>query len=155
MRCALLSYSFVKLRIPTVEVLVVAAFLRYSQSFAEALIVYQFAFTQEFYRVADIGIVNQSQNVVVCHPRLLLCCKVFVKVGDNIALNAEVFCAEGHAAGSYGIDSCCMINEIGVKSAALYFLDREVFRKLIYYGGYHFNVGKFLRAYIVLRNVPN
>ena len=68
-----------------------------SYAVAESLIMHYLAFAKEFYRIAHVGIVCQTQNVVVSGSRFLLCRKVLVKVGQNIALDAYVFHIEGDA----------------------------------------------------------
>ena len=57
-----------------VEVLLVELILRDAQAFAEALVMDDFALPQELDGLADIGIVDQPQDVVVGRARLLLCC---------------------------------------------------------------------------------
>ena len=47
--------------------------LRDAERVAEALIVHNLALAQEFDRVADVGIVDKTQDVVVGRTRLLLC----------------------------------------------------------------------------------
>ena len=39
----------------------------------EALIVNYLALAEEFYRIANVGIVGEAQNVVIGRARLLLC----------------------------------------------------------------------------------
>ena len=47
--------------------------LRDADGVGEALIVYHLALAEIFDRIADVGIVCQTQNVVVGDARLLLC----------------------------------------------------------------------------------
>ena len=57
-----------------VEVLFVELILGNAQAFAETLIVDDLAFTQELDGLTDIGIVDQTQDVVISSARLLFCC---------------------------------------------------------------------------------
>ena len=61
-------------RIEGVEVLLVELILGNAQAFAEALIVDDLAFAQELDGLADIGIIDQPQDVVISSARLLFCC---------------------------------------------------------------------------------
>lgn len=47
-----------------------------AQRVAEALEMHDFACAQEFQRFADIRIVDQAQQVVVCGAGFLLCCNL-------------------------------------------------------------------------------
>ena len=63
----------VKGGIESVKILGVQIILSDAKCLAEALIVNYLALTKELDRIADIGIVNKTQNVVVGHTCLLLC----------------------------------------------------------------------------------
>ena len=47
--------------------------LCYADAVAEALIMHDLALAEEFYRVADVGIVGEAQNIIIGRARLLLC----------------------------------------------------------------------------------
>ncbi len=64
---------FIERRIDGVKILAVQVLLRDADSIGEALIVHNLALAQEFDGIAHVGIVTQSQNVVVGHACLLLC----------------------------------------------------------------------------------
>lgn len=74
-----------------VEVLLVELILCDAEALAEALVVDDLALAQELDGLADIGIVDQPQDIVVGRARLLFCCTVvcanffgFVRsVGDS------------------------------------------------------------------------
>ena len=57
-----------------VEVLFVQLILGNAQAFAETLVVDDLTLTQELDGFADIGIIDQPQDVVVSSARLLFCC---------------------------------------------------------------------------------
>ena len=63
----------IKRRVARVEVLGVEMLLCYADAVAEALIMHDLALAEEFYRVADVGIVGEAENVIVGRARLLLC----------------------------------------------------------------------------------
>ena len=47
--------------------------LGYAESFAEALVVDYLSLTEEFYGIADVGVVYESEKIVIGCTRLLLC----------------------------------------------------------------------------------
>ena len=57
--------AFVKAGVAGIEVLVVQIIGRNSKPFAEPLVMHDFTGPQEFQRIADIGIINEAQQVVV------------------------------------------------------------------------------------------
>ena len=69
----LITSSLIKRRVARVEVLGVEMLLRDTNAVAEALIVHDLTLSEEFYRVADVGIVCEAQNVVISRASLLLC----------------------------------------------------------------------------------
>jgi len=73
-----LRFSFVKAGVPAVEVLFVCFVLCNSKCFAKALIVYDLTLTKEADSIADIGIIDQTENVIVRHPCFLLSCYVII-----------------------------------------------------------------------------
>ena len=141
----LLSLSLlVKRGVDRVEILRVEIVLRDAQGIAEALIVHDLALAQEFDWVADIGIVAKTQNVVIGRACLLFGGKVFVEVGQKVALDSNIFHIKRHARCGEGINARGMIDKIGGKGALFDFLGGEVSRQLIENGGDHFKVCKLL-----------
>ena len=68
------SYDLlIKRRIASVEILGVEVILSYADAVGEALIVHDLALAEEFYRIANVGVVGEAQNVVIGRARLLLC----------------------------------------------------------------------------------
>ena len=57
-----------------IEVFRVEAVGGKSETFTEALIVDYFSFTQELYRVGNIGVIHEAQDIVIGGSCLLLCC---------------------------------------------------------------------------------
>ena len=64
----------IKRGVEGVEVLFVELILCDTQAFAETLVVDDLALTQELDGLADIGIIDQTQDVVISSARLLFCC---------------------------------------------------------------------------------
>ena len=56
-----------------VEILLIQMLLRSSENIAESLKMHDFALTKETDDVVYVGVIGQSQNVVVGGTRLLLC----------------------------------------------------------------------------------
>ena len=63
----------VKRRIDRIEIFGIQIVLRDADGIAKSLIMHELTLAQEFDRLADVGIVTQTQNVVVRRARLLLC----------------------------------------------------------------------------------
>ena len=84
--------SSVKFRIDGIEILFIHPGLCDFQCFPEALEVCDFALTKELDGIANIGIVYQTENVVICGTCFLLCCKhpsttIVVKTHNEILLS--------------------------------------------------------------------
>ena len=104
--------------------------------------------TEIFYRLTNIGVINKTKNVVIGHAGFLLCCKVFVEIAEKVALGADIFHIEGDARGGNGVDTCGVVNEIGIKSRCLDLFTGHSLSELIKYRTDHFHVGKFFRTNI-------
>ena len=78
----------VKARVEGIEILAVELVGQQSQVFAEALIVYDLARSQEANRVDDVGIVAEAQDVVICRPRFLFRPEILVEIGDEEGADA-------------------------------------------------------------------
>ena len=63
----------VKGRIESVKILGVKVILRDAQSLAESLVMHDLSLAKELDGIANVGVIYETQNVVVGHPRLLLC----------------------------------------------------------------------------------
>ena len=106
------------------------------------------SFAQEFDGIADVGVVAEAKDVVVGDACLLLCGKVFVKVGDDVTLDADILHIEGDAGGGDGVDAGGMVDEIAVKSAGSDLLFAKVSRQLVDDRRHHFEMGELLGTYI-------
>ena len=67
---------FIKARVPTVEVLFVSLILCDSESFAESLIMHELSFAKKSNSIANVGVINHSEDVVIGNSCFLLCCYV-------------------------------------------------------------------------------
>ena len=68
-----LSALFVEGGVAGVEVFAVEAILGGVEGFGEALIVDDLALAEELEGIADVGIVDHAEEVIIGHARLLLC----------------------------------------------------------------------------------
>ena len=107
---------------------------------------YDLALAQELYRVADLGIVNEAEYIIVCCPGLLFGGHIFAEVGYRVALGLERGRAEGDAGGGRGPDACGMVDKIILEALGLYLFDRQVAGQLIDDGAYHFEMGQLFGA---------
>ena len=76
------------------------------------MVVDDLALAEKFDGIADVGIVNEAENVVVCHARLLFCSKVFVKVGEHVALDTDIFHIGGDARRACGVHARRVVDKI-------------------------------------------
>ncbi len=106
--------------------------------------------TQELDGLANVGVVAQTQDVVVGDACLLLGGKVLVEVGDDIALDAYIFHIERHTRGGDGVDAGGVIDKIGGKGRGSDLLLREIGGELVENGGDHLKVSELFGAYVVL-----
>ena len=87
---ARLGRGFVERGVAGVEVLFVHSVLRDPERVAEPLEMDDLALPQEFQRIADVGIVDQAEQVVVGDPRFLLGKKVKKKFGGGIRMKMRM-----------------------------------------------------------------
>ena len=144
----------IKARIEGVEVLLIQPIGRQTQALAEALVMHDLAFAQEFDRIAHIGIVNQTQDIVIGRSGLLLSRQIFVQIGDDVALALNICGRERYACRRRRIYACGMIDKVGVKSAFLDLLVAETARQLINDRTDHFQMSQFFRTQRSIENVP-
>lgn len=69
-----LKLPHVEFGIDGIKVFAVQLILYEPEPLAETLIMYDFTLAEESYRVYDIRVVSQPENVVVGNASLLLCC---------------------------------------------------------------------------------
>ena len=146
---------FVERRIAGVEILGVEVILCDAEGFSEPLEMDDLALSEEADRVADIGIVGETKDIVVGRARLLLRSHILVQVGDDVALGLEISRSKWRSGGGDWVDAGGVIDEIGVESARLDLVDRKPFGQLVKDCGYHFNVCKFIGTLMMSAKTDN
>ena len=131
-----------------VEVLRVEVILRDAEGVAEALIMHDLALAEEFDHVVDVGVVGQTQDIVVGRARLLLGGEVLVKIGEDIALDADVLHIKRHARRGDGVRAGGVIYEIRREWCSVDLLKREIFGKLMDYRRHHLEMRELFGAYV-------
>lgn len=129
-----------------IDVFLVQLLPQQLHAFAEALEVNDLPFPQELDGVVDIGVIGQTQNVVVCLPGLLLSGHVLRQVGNGIAAALHAGGAPGRAGGGGGIDGGGVVHKIGGEALGLNLLLREVAGQLVDDGADHLQVAQLLGA---------
>ena len=114
-----------------------------TEGIAKSLKMRDLPLAQEFDGVADVGVVYETENIIIGYARLLLGGEVFVQIGKYIALDADIGCREGCSCGRLRINACGVINEIGIKSRSFDFFGIQISGELIENCRNHFQVGKF------------
>ena len=75
---------------------------------------------EEFDDIVHIRVVGKPENVVICHPGLLLCCQTLHQIRHRIALDRHGSGTPGESRGSCGVDTGCVIHKIGRESGVLH-----------------------------------
>ncbi len=78
------------------------------EQLAESLKVNYLALAEEFDDLVYVGVVAQSENVVISRARFLFGGKVFNEIGDRVSLYLEVSCRKRYA------HSVCRVNSVAV-----------------------------------------
>ena len=133
-------------RVKGIKVFAVEPVENVLKAFAESLIMDDFSFPKEFYRVAHVRVVAEKKNIVVSLAGFLLRSHILVKVGYRVAGGLEGGGGKGIAGGVNGVNACGVVNEIWGEAASFYFLHGKIPRKLMYYGGYHLHMPELLGA---------
>ena len=81
------------------------------------------ACAQEFDRLANIGIVGETKDVIVGSTSLLFSGEVLVEVCDYITLALKVSSGEGNAVRALRINAGGVVNKVCVESAGLDLFD--------------------------------
>ena len=67
------KFLFIKARIHRIKVFAVKPILRDAQRIAKPLIVHDLTLAEVFERLANVGVIDETDEVVVSHARFLLC----------------------------------------------------------------------------------
>ncbi len=112
------------------------------------------ALAEELDGIVDVGIVRQTQNVVVGHPCLLLGGKILVEIGDHVALDREILRVKGNARGCNGVHTRGVIHKVGSERRTLDLLLAEITGELVEDGADHLQVRELLTTLRSIGNVP-
>lgn len=88
----------IKFRVTNIEVLLIKSILQEPEGFTESLEMYDFALSQEADGIADFGIFDQAENVIVCGAGFLFCGHILEEIGDQVPLTLELAGIERNAA---------------------------------------------------------
>lgn len=124
-----------------------------AQAFTETLIVDDLAFAQETDDIVDIGIVREPEDVVIDNARLLLRCKVLVKIAYYIALDLHCRCGPWCAGSKLRVYAGRVIDKISFKPGCFNFVDAHFSGKLLYERADHLKVVEFFGTCIVIFTV--
>lgn len=136
-------FLLIKRRVVCVEIFAICMILRNTEGIAESLEMCDLSLTEEFDGIADIGIVYETEDVIIGYTSLLFGCEVFVQIGKYITLDSDIGRGKGCSCGRLRINACGMIDKIGVKARFFDFLGGQVSGELIKDRRNHFHVGKF------------
>lgn len=103
-----------------------------AEGFTKPLEVHDLTLSQEADRIADIGIFDHAQDIVICGAGFLFCRHVLHQIGDRIAAALELGGAERHAAGCLRPDTESVIHIVCLEAAVFDFLHGEVFGELMH-----------------------
>ena len=105
----LLFPALIECRIDGIDVFLIHGIFCHVQGITETLIVHDLPLSEEFQRIAHVGIVNQAEQIVISDSRLLLCCTCasanFLEIPVN--LDGHVPCALDALADFDIIDQFC------------------------------------------------
>ena len=135
-------------RVHIVDVFFVELPAQQLHSLAEALEVYDLSFTQKLDRIVHIRVVREPQDVVIRCPGLLLCCKIFRKIGDGIALDRHGRGRPREARGCCGVYARGVVDKIRIKAALPHLLFGERAGELVNDRANHFQMTQFLSTHI-------
>lgn len=115
--------------------------LKYIENLTESLKMHYFTFTQEFYHIAYVRIIADSEDVVIGSSGFLLRRKIFVNIGERIGFALDVCGGKRHTAGIGWVNRICVIHIICAYSVSVKALCALACCELGYYRAYHFEMG--------------
>ena len=113
---------------------------------AEALEVYDFPRTQETNYVIYVGVIRESEDVIISYPRFLFGGEVFRQIGDKVALDLHGSGGPRKTGSGGRIHSSGMVDKIGVEAGLPDFVLRQIAGELVHDGSYHFQMSQLVRA---------
>ncbi len=111
--------------------------------FAEPLEVDHFPCSEELDGIPYIGVVGETQDVVIGHASFLLSTQVFVQVRDGVACNRKRRRVKGHTGSRCGIHRSSVIHKVILEPSRFDLFRRHVPGKLVHNGAHHFQVSQF------------
>ena len=136
----------IELRIADIEVLRIEFFLKQAECLAEPLEVYDFPLAQETDRIADFGIFDHAENIIVGGAGFLLRRHILEEIGDQIALALELAGIERNTACRLGPDADRVVHIVSLEAAVFDLFHGEIFGELVYDGGYQLQMSQFFCA---------
>ena len=146
--------SAVQRRIDGVDVFLVQLLPEQLDGLAEALEVDDFPLPEEADDVIDVGVVAETEDIVVGHPGFLLGGQILGQVGDGVALDADARGIPRRTGGGGGVDPGRVVHKIGHKPAFLHLRVRELPRELMYNGADHLQVSQLFGTYLRVKMEP-
>lgn len=104
---------------------------------------YDFAFTQETDGIEHLGVICQTQDIVIGQSGFLLCREVFKQISDCIASYLQTACGKGNARSCLWIYAGCVVDKVITKALGFDLFGAEIACELIKNGGNNFNMCKF------------
>lgn len=146
------SRRAVKGGVGEIDVFGIHFLLAQPQALAKALEVDDLPLPQEADDVVHVGIVAETQDVIVCDAGLLFRGKVLGEVGDHVAGGLHASRAPGEAGSGGGVDAGGVVYKVGGEGGVIaHLLVAQVPGELMDQGGYHLHVAQLLCAYIVAK----
>ena len=125
-----------------------------TQCFTEALEMNDLPGSQEFDHIIDIGIVRQTQNVVIGNAGFLLSSQILREIGDDIALYGHGGRIPRKSGGGRGVNASGVVYEVCIKAGGFDVLFRKISGELVDDGADHLQMTQFLSAQRSIGNVP-
>lgn len=116
---------------------------------------HDFTLPEEADDVVDIGVIRETQDVVIGRACLLFGAHILGEIGDNVALDSDRSGGPGSAAGKLGIDPCGVIDKIGIKARFFDFFDAHIAGQLMHQRTYHLQMAQFFRTCRSIGNGPH
>ena len=138
---------FVKGRVSKVDVSCVHLLFAQPQALAKALEVDDLPLPQEADDVVYVGIIAETQDVIVCDAGFLFRGKVLGEVGDHVAGGLHASRAPWEAGSGGGVDAGGVVYKVGGEGGVIaHLLVAQVPGELMDQGGYHLHVAQLLCA---------
>ena len=141
-------------RIHAVDIALIQLPTQQIDGLTEPLEVYDLPLPKELDDVIDVRIIAESENVVIGCTGLLLRSQVLGQVCDGVALDGDTGGGPGEAGGGGGVDTCCMVHEIGRKGGVLDLGVGQLPGELVDDSPNHFQVPEFLSTWIGVGMTP-